>query len=116
LLTDRLPALDTSRVVTLPGDTFKLFRTDISLRFKPHVTDSAKAAFFDRHSMHVLGVTSSGKFFVRIPDPGPLASALFRVVDDLGKAPEVALAVTIPRSSLRESLSSPEDESDLMHG
>jgi hypothetical protein len=100
LLIDRLPELDTSRVVAAPPDTFRVYRTDISLSFRPEVSDSAKALFFERHSMHVIGVTQTGRFFVRIVDPGPTVEALQQVLERLRREPEVARAGTIPRSQL----------------
>lgn len=97
LLTDSLPDLDTLKVVSLPGDTFRVYRTDIAIRFNSDVSNSAKAAFFGRHSMTVLGVTVTGKFFVRIPDPGLSAAELFQALDALRSEPEVALAIWVPR-------------------
>lgn len=102
LLTDRLPDLDTSRVFTFPGDSFRIFRTDISIIFKPGVTDSAKAAFFRRHSMTVIGLTLAGRFFVRVPDPGPSGEAFRRMLDALGREPEIEVAALIPRDPLEE--------------
>lgn len=100
VLTNTLPNLDTSRVVRLPGDTFQLFRTDISLRFRAGVSDSAKRAFFVARSMIVLGVTESGCFFVRIPDPGPRAENLFATMQTMRSSPEIGIVTFIPRSSL----------------
>lgn len=102
VLTDHLPDLDVSRVVMMPPDTFKWFRTDISLHFKSTVSDSAKAAFFTRHQMTVIGVTTAGRFFVRIPDPGNTVDALFKAVDAIRHEPEVAIAGAVARSQLRE--------------
>jgi hypothetical protein len=101
LLVDQLPDLDTSRVVTTSPNSFRLYRTDISLSFKPEVSDSAKIAFFGRHSMCVIGVTQAGRFFVRIPDPGPTVEALYAVLESLRREPEVARASSIPRDPLR---------------
>jgi len=103
LLVDRLPDLDTLRVVTVPPDTFEWYRTDISLSFKPDVTDSVKVLFFERHAMRVLGVTQVGRFFVRIPDPGPTMDALRQVVETLRREPEIARASPIPRSALQNT-------------
>jgi len=97
LLVDRLPELDTSRVVTDPRDSIRIFRTDISLTFKPYLTDSAKATFLERHSMRVIGVTPVGRFFVRIPDPGPTLQSLLQLIDALRAEPEVARAGWIQR-------------------
>ena len=96
-----LPLLDTSRVVSL--DTFLLFRTDINLRFKAGIPDSAKRAFFIRHSMTVVGVTRSGMFYVRIPDPGPRVQQLWDALETLRRQPEVDIVSFIPWSSLPES-------------
>lgn len=96
-----LPLLDTSRVVSL--DTFLLFRTDITLRFKLGVSDSAKRAFFDRHSMTVVGVTKSGMFYVRIPDPGTPVEHLWDALDALRVEPEVDIVTYIPWTSMPEA-------------
>lgn len=103
LLINSYPVLDTARVVPLPNDTFQLFRTDITLRFKGGVTDPAKRTFFREHTMTVLGVTRSGQFFVRIPDPGPAAQDLFDVLDTLRHSPAIGNAAVIPFISLRHS-------------
>jgi len=99
-LTNALPDLDTTRVFQLRGDTFEIFRTDISLRFKAGVSDSAKAAFFARHSMTVIGVTGSGHFFVRMPDPGPSLQSFYDALDRFRGEPEVYLVALIPRTPL----------------
>ena len=93
-----MPGFDTTKVVRLPSDTFRYYRTDIQLVFKREVSDSAKAAFFQRQSMTVLGVTRAGVFFVRIPDPGPTSDELFRTVAAIRAAPEVETAAAIPMS------------------
>ncbi|MGH9892395.1 MAG: hypothetical protein ACREA0_10505 [bacterium] len=103
VLTDRYPVLDTSRVVQLEGDTFQVYRTDITIRFKVGVSDSAKRVFFNRHSMTVVGVTQSGQFFVRIPDPGPSAQHLFDALKVLGSEPEASIVSFIPRTPLPQS-------------
>jgi hypothetical protein len=100
LLVDQFPELDTSRVVIASPDSFRLYRTDISLSFKEGVSDSAKAGFFERHAMRVIGVTQTGRFFVRIPDQGPTVEALNAVIESLRREPEVALASSIPRENL----------------
>jgi hypothetical protein len=111
VLKHEYPDLDTTRLVQLPGDTFFLYRTDITVRFKDTVSDSAKAAFFARHSIQVLGVTPSEEFFVRIPDPGTSAAALFAAVAELGADPNVLVAASIPRTPLpqREDARFPTD-------
>ena len=96
-----LPLLDTSRVVSL--DTFLLFRTDINLRFKAGISDSGKRTFFVRHSITVVGVTRSGMFYVRIPDPGPRVEQLWEALETLRREPEVDIVSFIPWSSLPES-------------
>lgn len=100
VLTNTYPELDTSRVVQLPGDMFLVYRTDITLRFKPGVSDAGKAAFFARHLMTVLGVTQSGMFFVRIPDPGPSVQSLFQALDQLRSEPEILLVASIERTPM----------------
>jgi hypothetical protein len=94
------PEFDTSRVVVVrpAPDTFAYFRTDIQLYFKPGVSNSAKAAFFAQRSITVLGVTSYGKFFVRIPDPGPTLENFYSALDTLAAAAEVDIVAPINRS------------------
>lgn len=99
ILNGQLPDFDTSRVF-ISGDSFRIYRTDIGLTFKPDVTDSAKAAFFDRHTMTVIGVSST-HFYVRIPDPGPSADAFYRVLHALQREPEIAIATFVPRDALQ---------------
>jgi hypothetical protein len=99
VLTNTYPVLDTSRVVLL-GDTLQVFRTDITLRFKVGIADSAMRDFFNRHAMSVAGVTQSGQFFVRIPDPGPSAQDLFTALDVLRGEPEISIVAFIPRTPL----------------
>lgn len=99
LLTNQLPDLDTSRVFTL-GDSFRIYRTDIGLSFRPQLSDSAKRAFFERHAMTVIGVTLGGSFFVRIPDPGPTAQEFYRALEAIRREPEVALATLLLRDPL----------------
>lgn len=96
-----IPDLDTSRVVQLQ-DTFLVFRTDINLRFKAGISDSTKRAFFSRHAMSVVGVTQSGMFYVRIPDPGPLAQDLWDALDALRIEPEIEIVSFIPWTSMPE--------------
>ncbi|HXE82840.1 MAG TPA: S8 family serine peptidase [Gemmatimonadales bacterium] len=103
LLVDRMPTLDATRVVDL-GGSFEVYRTDISLSFKPAVTDDAKHTFFANHSMSSIQVTQAGRFFVRIPDPGT-ASALLQTITSLRGDPEIALASWVPRSQLLQVLS-----------
>lgn len=102
ILISTLPILDTSKVVSLPSGR-RLFRTAISLRFKPGLSDSAKAEFFRRHSMQVIGLTRSSQFFVRVPDPGPPAENLFRLLDNVRKQPEIENAVSLLRDPLSPS-------------
>lgn len=99
LLTDQLPDLDTSRVFT-SGDSFRIYRTDIGLVFRPDVSDSAKAVFFERHAMTVIGYTSAAHFFVRIPDPGPTAQEFYRALEAIRREPEIAVATLLPRDPL----------------
>jgi hypothetical protein len=87
-------------VVQLEGDTFQVYRTDITIRFKAGVSDSAKRVFFSRHWMTVVGVTQSGQFFARIPDPGPSFQNLADTLQVLRSEPEVFLVTLIPRTPL----------------
>ena len=95
LLTTEYPSLDTSRLVSLPGDSAFMFRTEIALRFTSAVTDSAKRAFFTQHSMTVLGVTENGEFFVHITDPGPLLESFYDALDRVRSYPEIRLAIPL---------------------
>ena len=99
VLTNQLPLLDDSRMVRTGPDTFEVYRTDIELSFKAGVPDVAKRAFFARHRMSVVGVTVGGKFFVRIPDPGPSFQNLTDTLQVLGSEPEVFVVSLIPRFS-----------------
>ncbi|HEY6109627.1 MAG TPA: hypothetical protein VIV56_12085, partial [Gemmatimonadales bacterium] len=78
-------------------------RTDINLRFKTGISDSGKRTFFVRHSITVVGVTRSGMFYVRIPDPGPRVQQLWKALETLRSEPEVDIVSFIPWSSLPES-------------
>jgi len=110
ILSGVLPPFDTTRVVALPSGHL-LYRTDITLRFKEPVSDSAKAAFFTRHGMIVLGVVVPGKFFVRLPDPGLPLDSLFQALRRIRSTPEIELATFIDRSPPQESIDAryPED-------
>jgi len=95
------PFLDTSRLAHPEGDTSLIyFRTDIALRFKTGVSDSAKAVFFARHAMTVLGV-ARGQFFVRMPDPGPSLQSFYGAIDSLRSEPEVLVAIAIEYKGMR---------------
>jgi hypothetical protein len=103
LLVGTYPRLDASRLVHSLGDTSLIyFRTDIALRFNARVTDSAKIVFFTRHSMTVVGVTTNGQFFVRMPDPGPSLQNFYDVIDRLRVEPEIRLVVPIEYAGMRE--------------
>jgi hypothetical protein len=104
LLVDRLPDLDTSLVVALPSDTFRVYRTDVGLSFNANVTDSAKRIFFTNHSMTSIQFTQTGRFFVRVPDPGS-AAALLQLIGSLRNESQIARAGWIPRSALEEDVS-----------
>jgi hypothetical protein len=101
ILENTLPELDTSRVVRLASGRL-MYRTDITLRFRDDVSDSAKTAFFSRHAMSVIGVTRSGQFFVRIPDPGPSPDSLFSILQQLRTEPEIHSAASLDRSPMEE--------------
>lgn len=100
LLIDSFPRLDTTRLVQLSSGRL-LYRANITLRFKDNISESAKAAFFSRHNMTVVGVTRSGQFFVGIPDPGPSLDSLFSVLEQLNQEPEVLVAASLNFSPLQ---------------
>lgn len=95
-LVDRLPPLDATRLVATTDSSLVFFRTDVTLRFRAGVPDSAKAAFFARNGLQVLGVTPSGRFFVRMPDPGPVLQNFYDALDRLEAEAEVGLVAPIP--------------------
>jgi len=104
-LTDRMPQFDTAKVATLPGDTLRVFRTDVSLTFRQNVTDADKRAFFASHSMTHIQVTPTGRFFVRVPDRGLSADSILQTIASLRNEPEVARAGWVLRSEPRVELS-----------
>ncbi len=104
LLIDSFPKLDTTRRVQLPSGRW-LYRSNITLRFKEGVPDSAKVRFFSRHGMRVVGVTRSGKFFVGIPDPGPTLDSLMARLQRLRTEPEIRFGASLdfsPPDPVRE--------------
>lgn len=90
VLTGYEPILDTT--VVLPRSTgpdpLIFFRTVINITFEDGVSDAAKAAFFARHSLTVLGVSPAYLFYVRIPDPGMDVQAYDALLDTLQAEPE----------------------------
>jgi len=102
VLITTFPSLDTSEVVELPGG-HRLYRTSITLRFTPGVSDSAKVKFFRRHWMQVIGVTRAMNFFVRIPDPGRPVDRLYQVLEGLRREPEVEIAALLHRDPLSQT-------------
>jgi len=62
-----------------------------------------KAAFFARNGLQVLGVTRSGQFFVRMPDPGSTLQSFYDALDRLEADPSVLLAAPIPRNPWPEN-------------
>lgn len=102
VLTD-YPQLDTSRVVVVQADTDTImyFRTEIRLRFKSGVSDSAKALFLAARSMSVIGVIDGGALFVRMPDPGPTLEDYYRALDALRAAAEVDIVAPLVRTAPR---------------
>lgn len=86
------PMLDTTLVIPLTsdpdGDAY--YRTVITITFEAGVSNAAKAAFFARHSIAVLGVDPSADpmYYVQIPDPGMDIDAFYAAVDSLRAEPE----------------------------
>jgi hypothetical protein len=70
IITNEFPAFDATKLVQRPGTDVVMFRTGAILQFLPGVTVTAKQTFFSQNGMTVLGVGSSGEYFVTIPDPG----------------------------------------------
>ena len=103
-LTDHMPTFDTSRLATLPGDTLRVFRTDISMTFNTNVTDAEKRTFFANHSMTHIQVTPTARFFVRIPDRGS-ADSVLQTIASLGNEPQIARAGWVLRNESSPLLS-----------
>jgi hypothetical protein len=93
------PVLDTSRIVALPGDTTTYFRTNAELRFAPGTSDSAKQAILTSVGATVIGVESSGVFFIQFPDPGTSAQSFLNFLANLQALPGVSLVVPIQSST-----------------
>jgi len=91
LVDDELPAPDTTKLISRPGTAFMWYRTDAIIVFKEGVPDSAKQAVFAETGIHVLGVTSDGFSYVRIPDTGSW-TAYRAYFNSLNTRPEVEVA------------------------
>lgn len=91
------PILDFSLVIndSNGGGRLRMLRTVASIRFIPAMSDSAKQAFFVRHTLTVLAASRSGAYFVQFEDPGPVYRDFLSIIDSLHAAPEVLLAVPI---------------------
>jgi len=108
------PILNLTSIALLPWDTLNVvaegdaswYRTEVMLTLKTNLSPTAMAAFFARHAMTVWGVTETGRFFVRIPDPGPTISDFNRAIDALRREPEIDLLSGIPHSGLTEVVNS----------
>jgi hypothetical protein len=96
------PDLDTTRLVTIPGDSATLFRTEAMVVFRDSVSDAAKRAFVARENLKILGVTPEGFLFVRFADPGPVIEAYWAALANLRRQPEVLRALALFRSGLKE--------------
>jgi hypothetical protein len=95
--------LDSTKLVTVLGpDSAKFFRTDIRLRFKSGVSDSAKQAFFAREGMTVFGYRAIiDEFEVRIPDPGTRMDQYLAALDRLRALPEVDEVISRSATPMR---------------
>jgi len=60
----------------------------------------AKRRFFARNKMTVLGVTSDGEFFVRIPDPGTSIVGFDAYFDSLQSKPGILRALPVFQSGI----------------
>jgi hypothetical protein len=98
-----VPALDTTRLIAAPGDTFAFFRVDAKLHFRKGTTRAAAAEFLRTHCMRVLGVTSSGAVFVRLPDPGTDWGVWQATFDALRREHLVDIVVQLARSGYPSS-------------
>jgi hypothetical protein len=96
------PALDTTRLVTIPGDSATLFRTEAIVVFEDGVTEAAQRAFVARERLQVLGVTRQGQPYVRFADPGPSIEAYYAALANLRQQPEVLRTLALFRSGLGE--------------
>jgi microcompartment protein CcmK/EutM len=102
LVTDNIPAPDTTKLLARPGAQIVFYRTDALIEFESGVSDSAKVAFFAQAGIQVLGVTAPPElFYVRIPDPGTSITVFDAYFDQLNAMPEVLLAVKVEKSGSR---------------
>ena len=93
LLTWQAAGIDTTKLVSRPGTKMIMYRTTFMLRFKDDIADSSKQAFFVEKRLRVLGVTTSGVFYVNSPDPGPSIEAYDALKQSLREHPSVRLLV-----------------------
>jgi hypothetical protein len=102
-LNGTIPFLDTTKTVTIPGDTFRLYQTEARIRFKSSVSDAAKAAFLTSKNLLVLGVDPTNAFYVRFADRGTTISAYDAFLDSLRAAPEADIVAPLFRTPLAET-------------
>ena len=106
VVTGNGPMLDTTRVVVQPGgeEPIVYFRTELIIVFEPGTSARARASFFARHSMDVLGVSplggsiDDGDYYVRVPDPGSTLEAYLALMATLQGEPETRYVLPLFRS------------------
>jgi hypothetical protein len=100
LLATDFPALDGTKLIQESPSSAEFYRINAGLRFEPGVSDAQKQAFFATHELSVLGVTSSGLFFVQFADPGISYTAFRAFLNSLESQSEVSRIVPLVRSAL----------------
>jgi len=99
-ITTAFPPLDATKLIRRPGTNVVMYRTAAILEFVDGTSDVAKRRFFARNKMTVLGVTSDGEFFVRIPDPGTSIVGFDAYFDSLQSKPGILRALPVFQSGI----------------
>ena len=84
-----------------PQGGLEYFRVDLQLEFRPGVVDSSQVSWFVRNQVTMTGKVSEGRYFIRIPDPGPDPEQYIRAVARLRKDSLVRQLNPIPLGSVR---------------
>jgi hypothetical protein len=101
-----LLVLDTTRLVTLPNNTYQLYRTELVIVFEDGMSDASKQSILNSLGMTVLGVTAAGSFFVRFPDRGPSYQAYRAFVDSVRARPGIRVVAPINFTPMEEETDS----------